>query len=187
MGNQLFSEVHDRVSARDAAEFYNLEFGRNRRAVCPWHRDTHPDLAFYDDGRRCYCHACHNGGDSIALCAQILGLTPLEAARRLNADFHLGIDEDAPYEPSTVSRRETRSALRRRGNRLFAQLCDIERDTQHFLDTQKIGDEENPLFEMMLRANAYAQDDLGKMQSMTDSEMTDMMGEWEAHGLQRNF
>ena len=187
MGGQLFQEVHARVSAMDAARFYGMAFGKNRRAVCPWHPDTHPDLAFYDGGSRCYCHACHSGGDAIALCAQLFNLTPLQAARKLNADFHLGIDADAPYVPPPVSKRELRDQTRRRGYRLYSRLCDIERDTQRFLDTVQPGDEDNPLFEMMLRANAYAQEDLGRMQPASDEEMNEILGGWKARGLQRDF
>ena len=44
----------------EAAKRYGLTF-RGQRALCPWHEDSHPDLAFYRDGK-CYCHACHHGG-----------------------------------------------------------------------------------------------------------------------------
>lgn len=59
---KLFDAVRDGVTAEAAAHFYGLQFGRNGRAVCPWHDDHSPDLAFYDGGARCYCHACHGGG-----------------------------------------------------------------------------------------------------------------------------
>lgn len=86
----IFKIVKSQVSAKQAAQLYGLEFDRTgNRAFCPWHDDgKHPALAFYDDG--CYCHSCHCGGDSIALTAQILGLSQYEAAQRLALDF--GID-----------------------------------------------------------------------------------------------
>lgn len=87
----LFDAIKDQVTAREAAEVYGLKFGHNKRACCPWHDDSHPDLAFYGNGS-CYCHACHNGGDSIALTAQIFGLSMIDAARKLNDDFNLGVN-----------------------------------------------------------------------------------------------
>ena len=104
--NTLFDAVRNAVTAEETARAYGLAFGRNGRALCPWHADTHPDLAFYDGGARCYCHACHAGGDSIALTAQLFGLSPLEAARKLNADFHLGADEREYAPPSGASNGE---------------------------------------------------------------------------------
>lgn len=82
---ELFERIRERVTARDAAAMYGLEIGRSGRARCPWHDDKHPDLAFYDE--RCYCHACHEGGDAVALTAKLYGLTPLDAARKVNVDF----------------------------------------------------------------------------------------------------
>ena len=96
-----FREIAGRVSARDAAEFYGLRIYRNRRALCPWHDDTHPDLAFYGDGR-CYCHACHEGGDSIALTAKLFGLGMGEAARKLVRDFGLQVGGNPSERPEPV-------------------------------------------------------------------------------------
>jgi len=87
----IFELVKNRVSAREAAKFYGLRFDRTgNRAFCPWHDDgKHPALAFYDDG--CFCFACNRGGDSVALTAQILGLSQYEAAKRLASDFRIDV------------------------------------------------------------------------------------------------
>ena len=80
----LFDAIRQRVTARQAAEAYGLSISRGGRALCPWHDDHKPDLAFY--GPRCYCHACHAGGDAVALTAQLHGLTMVEAAQKIKAD-----------------------------------------------------------------------------------------------------
>ena len=46
----VFELVRQEVTAEDVARLYGLKFGRNGRAVCPWHSDHHPDLRFYENG-----------------------------------------------------------------------------------------------------------------------------------------
>ena len=99
----IFELVRQEVTAEDVARLYDLKFGRNGRAICPWHSDHHPDLAFYPDGTA-YCHACHRGGDAVALAAQILGLTPKEAAERLRSDFHLDQPINNRPDPATTAK-----------------------------------------------------------------------------------
>ena len=93
----LFDEVRDRVTALEAARLYGLEFDRSgRRARCIWHSpDRHPSLTF--KGSYCRCFACNNGGSSIDLVAKLFGLSPLEAARKLDADFALGLADRPLY------------------------------------------------------------------------------------------
>jgi len=123
----LFDTIRQRVTAREAAERYGLRFRRNR-ARCPWHDDSNPDLAFYENGT-CYCHACHNGGDAVALTAQVFGLTMIEAAKQINADFSLGLGADKPV--STIVRNQVKQQRQRRdqaaeeSRREWSLLCDV--------------------------------------------------------------
>ena len=167
----LFDAIKERVTARDAAEAYNLHFGHNRRARCPWHDDSNPDLTFYDNGT-CYCHACHNGGDAVSLTAQIFGLSMIDAARKINSDFGLGLDCDKPvppYERNQIEqRRMKRERAKKRKRREWSFLCDVlhEADRQineivnaadhHDLD--KVWD--NPNFVRALQYRSRAGDDL---------------------------
>lgn len=161
---RLFDAVHSRVSAMDAARFYGLRFGRSGRAVCPWHDDSRPDLAFYDDGARCYCFACHNGGDAIALTAQLFALTPLEAARKLGKDFALDVDDRGYTPPAGPSKAEQRRAERERFNRRFSDLCEVERAARQALENGP-ADWDSPSFRQNLRAYAMACDELENMQN----------------------
>ena len=88
----LFDEVRSRVTALDAARLYGIQFDRSgRRARCIWHSpDRHPSLSF--KGGYCHCFSCGGGGSSIDLTAKLFGLSALDAAKRLNEDFHLGLD-----------------------------------------------------------------------------------------------
>ena len=107
----LYESIRGQVSALDAARRYGLRF-RGNRALCPWHEDSHPDLAFYPDGN-CYCHACHHGGDAVALTGQVFGLSMGEAARKINEDFALGLDAGKPPDQAERRRIEARRLARR--------------------------------------------------------------------------
>lgn len=154
----LFDAIRDRVTAQESARVYGLQFGRNGRALCPWHSDTHPDLAFY--GERCYCHACHEGGDAVALTAQIFGLSMLDAAKRINADFSLGLNMDAlPDEKPRVNRAEEQQKAKSELQRRWNFLCDVVREADEQLEQMK-GGWENPMFSTILAARARADDEL---------------------------
>ena len=103
-----FDEIRERVSARQAAEHYGLPITRNK-TNCIWHNDRNPSLSFKDG--YCKCFSCGAGGSSIDLVMQLHGLSALEAAKRLNADFALGLDVDAPYERPAVTVGDARKLL----------------------------------------------------------------------------
>lgn len=84
-----FRSVRERVPAEDAARFYGLEFDRRGWAVCPFHQDKHPSISF--KGGRFRCWACGANGDSLDLTARLFNLDSVQAAKKLDADFHLGL------------------------------------------------------------------------------------------------
>ena len=167
----LFKEIRERVSAHDAAEKYGLSF-RGKRARCPWHEDRHPDLAFYQDGT-CYCHACHHGGDAAALTARIFGLSMLEAAKKLNADFGLGLDTGKPLPQAErnriVQEREARRLELNRQRREWALLCAVRREADSQLETAEAGAPgrdrawDDPAFQAALSRRARADNELDWM------------------------
>ena len=173
---KLFDMVREGVTALEAARAYGMEFGRNGRALCPWHDDTHPDLAFYDG--RCYCHACHEGGDAIALTAQLFGLEPLEAARKLNEDFRLGVDETSSAPPVGPSRAEERQELEQWRRKRFDRVCRVERAAKEILTACR--DPEGPEFKRALLALGLAQDELEALHVATVDELRGMRAEVDA-------
>lgn len=85
----VFRECRERVSAQDAARHYGLTFDRKGWAVCPFHSDKHPSMSFRAGRFRCW--ACNASGDSIDFTGRLLGLEPMAAVERLNADFALAL------------------------------------------------------------------------------------------------
>lgn len=169
----LFDEVRSRVTALDAARMYGLEFDRSgRRARCIWHSpDRHPSLSFR--GVYCHCFSCGGGGSCIDLVARLFGLPPLDAAKRLNEDFRLGLDV-APARrsntPTLFERKQVFSQWRRAETEKQKQVIS---EALQALSRFPSSDEtwENPVFIASLRALARAQDELGQLDSMTFDEV----------------
>ena len=67
---------------------------------CFEHNDKHPSMKLYE--KNYHCFGCGAHGDVIALVASILGISMIEAAKRINADFGLGLDMDKPVDRSDI-------------------------------------------------------------------------------------
>ena len=85
----MFQEIKDAVSVRDAASFYGLKVNRNGMCVCPFHPDKHPSMKVDE---RFHCFACQADGDVINFVQRLFNLDIKEAARKIIDDFNLNID-----------------------------------------------------------------------------------------------
>ena len=163
MNQSIFQAIRERVTAKEAAQAYGLAIARNGRALCPWHDDTHPDLAFYGD--HCYCHACHSGGDAVALAAKLLGVSMIEAARAINEDFRLGLDERGTSRPAGPTPAQIRQKERENERRAWGVLCDAVREADATLSRFPDGSAwDDPAFRKALAARCHADYQLDMMQ-----------------------
>ena len=155
----IYEAIAERVTAKEAAALYGLKF-RGGRAVCPWHNDHHPDLAFYDS--HCFCHACHNGGDAVALTAQLFNVSMLDAAARLNKDFNLKLNLNTPTIPTGQTKAQLQQQEQQRINRNYGMLCEIERQADARLREMSENEKDwnslwdNPRFVSALEARSRA-------------------------------
>ncbi|MBE6861482.1 MAG: DNA primase [Ruminococcus sp.] len=102
-----FENIKDVVSVKQVAEYYGINVNRSNMYRCPFHDDKTPSMKIYD--KNYHCFGCGAHGDVIDLTANIFGTSQLEAARRINEDFCLGLDIDKP-----VSDREIQLICRRK-------------------------------------------------------------------------
>lgn len=102
--SDIFHTCREAVTAEEAARRYGLTFDRRGWALCPFHPDKHPSMSFR--AGRFKCWACGESGDSIDFTGKLLGLEPLGAVERLNADFALGLP--LHRKPTNAENREAR-------------------------------------------------------------------------------
>ena len=82
----------DCIRAAEKLGIRTRRSGGKAYACCLFHAEKTPSLCLYPDSGGFYCFGCHAHGDATALYAQALSLSPLEAAKRVCADF--GYDYD---------------------------------------------------------------------------------------------
>lgn len=126
--NDVFAQCREAVTARAAAERYGIEVRHSGMACCPFHQDRTPSMKL---DRRFHCFGCQADGDAIDFTARLFSLTPLEAVKRLNEDFGLGLDIGGPMTAESRQKaaesRQKRQRLQDTWSRFEAWRTDMER------------------------------------------------------------
>lgn len=121
-----FRAIKEAVSARDAAARYGFEPDRAGRIRCPFHDDQNPSLRLYDGSGGWWCFVCNEGGSVIDFTARLFGLSPFQAAKKLDREFGLGL-MDGPEDPNDAVRRDKvwrqKEAARRRYRSEYEARC----------------------------------------------------------------
>jgi DNA primase len=92
-----FENIKNNVSIIDVAEHYCLEVHKGGMCCCPFHNEKTPSMKLYtreqgkDEGFHCF--GCGKSGDAISLTAELLGISQIKAAKKIDDDFGLGIFE----------------------------------------------------------------------------------------------
>ena len=107
------------MTVPEAAALYGYEPDRKGFIRCPFHGGGNEKTPSCHLKERYFkCFACQEGGDVIKFVEKLLSLSPLEAVKRLNVDFNIGLslDRHAPTAAELEAarkRQETRDAARR--------------------------------------------------------------------------
>ncbi|MDO5144322.1 MAG: CHC2 zinc finger domain-containing protein [bacterium] len=109
---RIFDTLKARVTVQQAASHYGVRIGRNGMCRCPFHPDKTPSMKINETYY--YCFGCHSTGDVIDFTAGLLGLSPLEAAYKLAADF--GIDPNTPASAAVALPRVRQEESQREGH-----------------------------------------------------------------------
>lgn len=107
---ELFRKVKDAVTMQQAVEYYGMGVNGRGLCLCPFHKDTHPSMKVYPNGKGFYCFVCGTGGDVIKFAALYRGVSNLEAAKELAEVFRVPVSEPVSYR----EKREIERARRRR-------------------------------------------------------------------------
>lgn len=184
----IFEQVKECVTAKQAAEQYGIKVQRNGMACCPFHNDRHPSMKV---DKNYHCFACGVGGDSIDFTARMFGLTQYEAARKLIADFGLPIQgggkSDKGYAAKVVepfrSERQKTTVIRAKMEQWLDWATDIliryEKWIRFWKEFYKpeAGDEWHELFTEALGTERKIRDYLDVLLFGTGDEMIDFFKE----------
>lgn len=97
----IFEEAKERLDIKTAAEYYGIKSNRAGMCICPFHSENTPSMKLYNDNF--YCFGCGEHGDVIVLAEKLFQLSPVEAIKKLNTDFILGIDLNERATPEEVN------------------------------------------------------------------------------------
>lgn len=100
----MFQEIKSALTMREVARQYGFEPNRAGFVRCPFHDDRTPSLKIYANSYHCF--GCGAHGDAIDFTARLFDLTALDAAKKIAADFHLGIDLDRPPDRTAQRQRQ---------------------------------------------------------------------------------
>ena len=64
---------------------------RANQFICPFHNDHKPSASIKNDYFNCF--VCGAGGDLISFTAKLHGLSNIDACKKLDQDFHLGLSQ----------------------------------------------------------------------------------------------
>lgn len=100
----IFEEVKNAVPMPGTARFYGFTPNRAGFIRCPFHTEKTASLKLYE--RSFHCYGCGAGGSVIDFVAMLFKLNPLDAVKRLNDDFRLGLDLNRAPDPGELQERQ---------------------------------------------------------------------------------
>lgn len=142
-----FKEVKENIPVPVVAEHYGLAV-RNRMTQFIFHDDRNPSMKLYDD--YFYCFGCTEHGDVIALTAKLFGITPLEAAKKLCADFGISCNTDKPYIRQHI-RIETQREKEQKAFRILSDYYRLLKKYREEYAPKSEAEQFHPLFEESLQ------------------------------------
>ena len=125
--------IKSSVTMPQLLSMYGISTGRHNRIPCPLHQGVRKNFAFKDRGFVCYVCGVH--GDVITFTELYFGLDFMDACRKLDQDFNLGLnvggtlDAEKQAEAERVSmmlraKRERREAERKRVQEAYHAALD---------------------------------------------------------------
>ncbi len=117
----IFKDVKEAVSVRDAASFYGIRVNRNGMCICPFHDDRNPSMKV---DKRFHCFGCQEDGDVIDFVGKLFSLKPLETARKIADDFCITTDDHKEL-PAYTSHQKPALSPEAQEQKDFKELVDL--------------------------------------------------------------
>ncbi len=122
--NSVFKQIKSQITTRQAAERYGISVKRNGMACCIFHNERHPSMKLDE---RYYCFSCHATGDVINFVAQLHGLSPLDAAKKLASDFNIDISDCMHTEKTQKGEKGASVFFKHDAEALAAKIDEIQK------------------------------------------------------------
>lgn len=150
----IFERIKDRVEMPEIAERYGFELNQSHMICCPFHGEKTASMRIYSD--HWHCFGCGQHGDSVKFVQQLYNLSAIDAARKINSDFGLGIAFGG-QKPEVAERREPTKAEIRKAFEAWQKYAFKVLDSYYKLlcewyDTFRPTDPDKPLNPLFLRA-----------------------------------
>lgn len=97
----IFEEIKAKVSMNDLVRSHGFKPNKSGFIHCPFHADKTASLKVYPDSFCCY--GCGASGSVIDFDMNLYGLSPLDAAKRINDDMRLGLPVDGERDPQDAA------------------------------------------------------------------------------------
>lgn len=133
----IFEEVKQRLNIRQVVEFYGFKVNRANQFICPFHNDHKPSASIKKDYFNCF--VCGAGGDLITFTAKLHGLSNINACKKLDQDFHLGLSQQPMSHIDRLKadrekvKRETQLKRQREEEELIQHIGNVLADYHRYL------------------------------------------------------
>lgn len=108
----VFEQVKEAVDMRTVAEGYGLNIDRSGMCLCPFHAEKTPSAKIYP--HNIYCFGCGASAEVIGFTQKMFSLSePIEAVKKLNADYGLHISVGKAPTSAEVSEYRRRIECRK--------------------------------------------------------------------------
>ena len=141
------AEIKSRLPAREVLEFYGLTVDRAGFCKCPFHQgDNTGSLKVYDGSGGWHCFGCGAGTSVVDFVMQYFGLSFIEAQRKLNDDFRLGLPIGRELSPAEQARlaaeaRQQRAEAQERERQTRALREKVDHALTAFVLADKVADQ----------------------------------------------
>lgn len=113
MKYSVFDDCKAALDMTEVSRFYGFPQNRAGFICCPFHSEKTASMKLYKNGYHCF--GCGASGSVIDFAGQLLGLSALDAVKRLNEDFHLGLQIDRAPPDLEDQRQQQRIREARKG------------------------------------------------------------------------
>jgi len=92
-----FDTIKETLNIAEITASYGIDVKRNNQALCPFHNERTPSFTIYPKTNSFKCFGCGVGGSVIDFAMLMHGTDALEAAKKLDMDYNLGLFD---YQPT---------------------------------------------------------------------------------------